>query len=55
MTKQTIVIDAGHGGKDPGAINGTYKEADAALEISHLLAEEHVATILSLKYTTVAK
>ena len=40
MTKQTIVIDAGHGGKDPGAINGTYKEADAALDISHLLAEE---------------
>lgn len=40
MTKQTIVIDAGHGGKDPGAINGTYKEADAALDISYLLAEE---------------
>ena len=40
MTKQTIVIDAGHGGTDPGAINGVYKEADAALVISYLLAEE---------------
>lgn len=40
MIKQTIVIDAGHGGKDPGAINGAYKEADAALDISYILAEE---------------
>lgn len=40
MTKQTIVIDAGHGGTDPGAVNGAYREADAALDISYLLAEE---------------
>lgn len=28
-----IVIDAGHGGRDPGAKNGTYKEKQAALGI----------------------
>ncbi len=29
-----ICIDAGHGGSDPGAINGTYKEKKAALGIA---------------------
>lgn len=31
---KTIVIDAGHGGKDPGAVNGEHKEAIYALEIA---------------------
>lgn len=29
-----ICIDAGHGGHDPGATNGNYKEKDLALEIA---------------------
>ena len=29
-----ICIDAGHGGSDPGATNGTYKEKNAALGIA---------------------
>ena len=29
-----ICIDAGHGGHDPGAVNGIYKEADIALQIA---------------------
>ena len=29
-----IAIDAGHGGRDPGAVNGIYKEADIALQIA---------------------
>jgi N-acetylmuramoyl-L-alanine amidase len=29
-----IILDAGHGGNDPGAVNGKYKEKDAALSIS---------------------
>lgn len=34
-----VCIDAGHGGKDPGAINGTYHEADAALVIAMKLGQ----------------
>jgi len=48
----TICIDAGHGGKDPGAVNSTdnaYKEKDAALSISLLLG-----SILMSKGYTVA-
>ena len=29
-----IVIDAGHGGEDPGAVNGKLKEKEIALKIS---------------------
>ena len=31
---KTIVIDAGHGGHDPGAVYGGIKEKDIALKIS---------------------
>lgn len=31
---QTVVIDAGHGGKDPGAVSGGVKEKDIALKIA---------------------
>lgn len=30
----TICIDPGHGGKDPGAVNGNYHESDIALAIA---------------------
>lgn len=36
--KYTIVVDAGHGGKDAGAIGNGYKEKDIALAVSKKLA-----------------
>ena len=30
---RTIIIDPGHGGKDPGALGKTYREKDIALKI----------------------
>jgi N-acetylmuramoyl-L-alanine amidase len=33
----TVVIDAGHGGKDPGAVSGGVREKDIALNIALLL------------------
>lgn len=35
--KITVVIDAGHGGFDPGATNGTAKEKDLNLELAKLV------------------
>lgn len=35
--EKLIVIDAGHGGHDPGALNGNYLEKDVALEASLIL------------------
>ena len=37
MDKVKLVIDPGHGGDDPGAVNGTLREADVALKIAHIL------------------
>jgi len=34
---RTIVIDAGHGGKDPGTVHGTIYEKDITLKIAKLL------------------
>ncbi len=36
----TIVIDAGHGGKDQGAVNGDYNESTIALQISKIVASK---------------
>lgn len=40
----TVVIDAGHGGKDPGAVGGGYKEKDinlsVALKLGQLLEQQ---------------
>ncbi|MEA3495984.1 MAG: N-acetylmuramoyl-L-alanine amidase [Bacteroidota bacterium] len=36
---KTIVIDAGHGGKDPGAISAGIKEKDVALSIAKKLGD----------------
>ena len=40
MQKQSIIIDPGHGGSDPGAVHGNYLEKDWALDISLHMAEE---------------
>ena len=32
-----IIIDAGHGGNDPGAVNGDIKEKDYTLKISNYM------------------
>ncbi|TDT70505.1 N-acetylmuramoyl-L-alanine amidase [Hypnocyclicus thermotrophus] len=37
--KPIIVIDPGHGGRDPGAINGKYKEKDLVLSVSKYLKD----------------
>ena len=40
LTAKTIVIDPGHGGKDPGALgSGNLQEKDIVLSISHKLRE----------------
>ncbi len=36
---KTICIDPGHGGADPGAVNGKYHEADAALAIALIIGD----------------
>ena len=42
LPKETydISIDPGHGGSDPGAVSGNYKEAEIAMEYSLLLKKE---------------
>ena len=37
---QTIMIDPGHGGKDPGAVAGNFKEKDIVLRMSRLLGRK---------------
>ncbi len=39
-SRKTIVIDPGHGGKDPGAVNGKLYEKDVVLDVSKYLKEE---------------
>lgn len=38
--KKVIFIDAGHGGRDPGAVGNGLKEAEQALDIANKLARE---------------
>ena len=37
---QTIMIDPGHGGKDPGAVVGNFKEKDIVLRMSRILGRK---------------
>ena len=36
----TVVIDAGHGGRDPGGVSNGYREKDVALKVSLLLGKQ---------------
>lgn len=38
--KNLVVIDPGHGGKDPGGLRGKVREKDIALSVSNFLKEE---------------
>lgn len=38
MAYKTVLISAGHGGKDPGAVAGTYKEATLAVKMRDRVA-----------------
>ncbi|MEG1506990.1 MAG: N-acetylmuramoyl-L-alanine amidase [Bacilli bacterium] len=46
-----IVIDAGHGGEDPGAINGTKREKDYNLEVSKYMYERFKELGIPVKLT----
>ncbi len=45
----TVVIDAGHGGKDPGALGSMSKEKDIALSVAKKLGEKINATHSDVK------
>ncbi|MBO4570754.1 MAG: N-acetylmuramoyl-L-alanine amidase [Bacteroidales bacterium] len=40
MSVRTVVIDAGHGGKDPGTVYGSVKEKDINLEVALALGKK---------------
>ncbi|MFM5884874.1 MAG: N-acetylmuramoyl-L-alanine amidase [Novosphingobium sp.] len=42
-SRPLVVIDAGHGGKDPGAGSGTLKEKDVTLALARALRDELIA------------
>ncbi len=39
LANKIIVVDAGHGGTDPGAVRGQYMEKDITLQVSKKLAD----------------
>lgn len=49
VTGKIIILDPGHGGADPGAVNGTLHEADVALDI----AKNYLEPILEADGATV--
>lgn len=46
-----VCIDAGHGGRDPGAVNGSKHESVAALAIAKKVGAKLKAKGVSVKYT----
>lgn len=48
---KTIIIDPGHGGKDPGAIGKTTKEKDIVLSVGKILSKELKAMGYKVKLT----
>lgn len=51
MSKKIICIDAGHGGTDPGAVNGKYYESNAALAMALSLGRLLTRAGYSVIYT----
>ena len=49
--KFIVVIDAGHGGKDPGGVANGYREKDVALNVSLLLGKLLSNTEVNVVYT----
>ena len=49
--KFIVVIDAGHGGKDPGGVSNGYREKDVALNVSLLLGKLLSNTEVKVVYT----
>ena len=49
--KFIVVIDAGHGGKDPGGVSNGYREKDVALNVSLLLGKLLSNTEVNVVYT----
>ena len=47
----TVVVDAGHGGKDPGNTGNGYIEKDIALKISLMLGRELEKNGVNVVYT----
>lgn len=51
MTIKVLCIDAGHGGHDPGAVNGSKHEAVAALAIAKKVGAKLKEKGITVKYT----
>ena len=51
LTVQTIMIDAGHGGKDPGATGNGVRESDITLKLALLLGERLKKQGFTVLYT----
>lgn len=51
IISKTIVIDPGHGGSDPGAINGKFQEKNAVLQVSKRLGKELLKRGYKVFYT----
>lgn len=51
LNKEIIILDAGHGGKDPGALGNGYTEAQATLAISKYAKKYFDASPFQLKMT----
>jgi len=49
--KKLVVIDAGHGGKDPGAVAHGYREKDLALQIAKRIAKELRSRAVTVRMT----
>lgn len=51
MSNKIIYIDPGHGGRDPGAVNGTRTEADDVLWLSRLIRDKFAAHEVDARLT----